>query len=807
MLMICALGWIMGISMIGYTWEILPKSSWILCAFLFVLVLVQWRIYTRLQMQGFRLIHLTVAFLLSVLLGYQYADLQLRERLVSRQLETKTTEIIVHVAQLNQLGSATIQQPLTVLSPHQPSVKWLGFQRQDNKQQHTPLELGAYYRLKGKVRAVHGYAVDGVFDQEKWYLQQNYQASFQIQHAEKLQLQQLTRLGYQAAVEQHETFFLQWRIWIEKKRLAVRHYISEQPFKQQGLLLALLTGDESLLSSQLEDDFQRYGMSHLLVISGPHVLIFAGLFCWCLQRIINKFSPSIYLIWARPYVMSLPFLICVALYCAFVGFEIPALRTLLICLCAYALLLFKQPLYPFRLLLCSASLLLLFDPFSILSAAFWLSYGACFILLRIYQTIHDHQHQEHQSMQQKTIFAIKVLVDSQWKIFVALLPLSIIFFKQVAWVSPLTNLVAIPWLGLLVVPLDVVAGLSFFVYEPLAGVLFQVNDLLLQGLIGFLKLIDQGLSPQLIYMPLSREMICSLGVGLVILFLPRNTVPKIWGILCFLPVFFADEQRHHFEFHVLDVGQGQSIFVRQQHHSLLVDTGGSYNETQFSLAKQILLPFFAVKGQKTLEQVILTHLDQDHSGAYEKLEKLIKIEKVMSNEKIQTELPFQYCYRDKIWNWQQVEFRVLYPRAEDLIHAAENKNEYSCVLYIRVKDAQPYEHFLIMGDSGWQTEYAILKNEPNLPVDVLILGHHGSKNSSAYDFLAHYRPKLAIASAGHDNSYGHPSRELQARLKALNIPLWTTNQHGTLRFVLNDHEMQLERQRERRLWLRRDEPD
>ncbi len=87
-----------------------------------------------------------------------------------------------------------------------------------------------------------------------------------------------------------------------------------------------------------------------------------------------------------------------------------------------------------------------------------------------------------------------------------------------------------------------------------------------------------------------------------------------------------------------------------------------------------------------------------------------------------------------------------------------------------------------MGDAGWETEFKLLQHYPDLRVDVLVLGHHGSRHSSAYDFLQHYRPQYAIASAGATNRYGHPSIEVQARLAALQIPLLSTAKAGSISF-------------------------
>jgi len=108
-----------------------------------------------------------------------------------------------------------------------------------------------------------------------------------------------------------------------------------------------------------------------------------------------------------------------------------------------------------------------------------------------------------------------------------------------------------------------------------------------------------------------------------------------------------------------------------------------------------------------------------------------------------------------------------------------------------------------MGDAGWEAEYQLIKEYPDLKVDVLVLGHHGSKHSSAYDFLATLKPKLVVASTGFNNRYGHPSKEVLARLQALNIPFKSTIDQGTLSFVSQNNQMVLYTRRSERSWLRR----
>ena len=165
----------------------------------------------------------------------------------------------------------------------------------------------------------------------------------------------------------------------------------------------------------------------------------------------------------------------------------------------------SRAIKPFQLLIYSACLFLIYDPFSILSAAFWLSYGACFILLRIYQTISTLPKDRIKNRTEDIKFAIKILIESQWKIFIALMPLVIIFFQQIAWFAPLSNLIAIPILSMLVVPLDIFAACVWLIFPSLGLVLFTLNNMLLSVLIGLLDVL-MSLTPDLqgiSYIPLS----------------------------------------------------------------------------------------------------------------------------------------------------------------------------------------------------------------------------------------------------------------------------------------------------------------
>ena len=803
------LGWITGIAFMGLDLPFVATTWWVwlvLAIAVFAYGFYDRRLYSNNPIYK-ALILISVGWALFCT-GFHYADTALEQRLKFRELEAQSFEAIVYIKKIDELSDEGQKQIAEVLNRHTQPVNWLFYERKaqaDLGQYAQRLQLGSYYRIDGVIKPAHSYAVAGAFDQEKWFLQQNVMSAFTVHHIQPLTADEIYRLGYHQHLKKQQTFLAKFLLNVERMRLQFRHVLQTSTLKHKGLLLALLTGDESLLSSELKQQFQQLGISHLLAISGPHVLIFALLLTWLLKSIVQRYCPKLYLWQPRQILLLLPFVFSVLLYVVFVGFEIPAIRTLLTVIITSLFLLFRQSIQPLSLLVYSASLLLIYDLFSILSAAFWLSYGACFILLRIYQTIQQIPQELILTPTQKLVLIVNIFIESQWKIFIALLPLLLIFFQQISWAAPLSNLIAIPLLSGLIVPLDIIAACVWLLIPAFGQFLFQCNDVLLSGLMWLLNIL-QHFSPSLYGVSYTPLMMVNLIVGLIILFMPRGTIPKIWVGICFLPIVLGVKAQPTI-LNILDVGQGQSIFLQHPQQTLMIDTGGSYDETKFSLGERVVIPFLRQHGIRTLDHVILSHLDQDHSGAFPSIQNAFDITQVQSNERGDT-MPFKdnfsLCRQGQNWTYSNLKIQILSPDLNGLALAQHQQNEQSCVVYLQFLNAKPYQNFLIMGDAGWETEYKLLQQYPDLKVDVLVLGHHGSKNSSAYDFLAVLKPKLAIASAGFDNRYGHPSQELQSRLRALHIPLLNTAQTGSLSFIFDRGSVELKQQRQQLKWLRRE---
>lgn len=329
MFKIILLGWIAGIAMMGRTLECIEPFTCITGILTFLI----WAIYFYKKRKhqigsGLRalVILISASFLFGI--GAQYADSALEERLYYKIMHSDTHEVIIYVHQMGESSDKGIKQVAEVLNIHPDVVNWVFYIDQSllGAEKSSSLELGQYYRITAKTKPIHSYALEGAFDVEKWFVQQNWQATAQVYRIQTLSKQEVMSAGFYLHVKQQQTWRAQFLQSVEKLRLKFRNYFIDSSLSHHALLLALLTGDRSLLNPELEQQFQRFGISHLLAISGPHVLIFAAMVSWIFTRLIHRFKPEIYLSIPRQKLVLLPFLMCVILYCAFVGFEIPALR-------------------------------------------------------------------------------------------------------------------------------------------------------------------------------------------------------------------------------------------------------------------------------------------------------------------------------------------------------------------------------------------------------------------------------------------------------------------------------------------------
>ena len=216
---------------------------------------------------------------------------------------------------------------------------------------------------------------------------------------------------------------------------------------------------------------------------------------------------------------------------------------------------------------------------------------------------------------------------------------------------------------------------------------------------------------------------------------------------------------NHFvsEVDFINVGQGDSILIRDKNTTVMIDTGGVLS---FDMAKEVLIPFLRKRKIYKIDCLIASHQDYDHIGAKDSLISNFTIKKYVDSKK---DFPL------KINNLTFNNYNV---------YEANDENEKSLFLstYFMGKT------FLFTGDADTTIEKKILEDNPSLRADVLKIGHHGSKTSSSYNFLKQISPEVCIISVGQNNKYGHPDKDVINRLDKLNIKYRRTDLEGTISY-------------------------
>ncbi|XID75513.1 DNA internalization-related competence protein ComEC/Rec2 [Alkanindiges sp. WGS2144] len=744
-------------------------------------------------------LHMTV-FACALLFGMGYSHYQLQQALQARLTQPVERTALVKVTTISDGVGENWRQVVEEIRPDaMPPQRWVLYSAFDWQAQQKVLppdmQPGQVWQVKIRLKPVHGNASWGAFDVEKWLLQQHIQATGTVLSAQRLNPQQIRQFSIAAPSMLENILY-----GIQQERLRIRQHIMQFDSPAKGVLLGLLTGDRSLIDAKTTLLYQQMGISHLLAISGPHVLLAAFMMSWLLQKLLNGF-PQLYLKaerrrWILPF-----FLFMVLLYAGLAGFDIPAQRTVVMVALLVVLLWFRQRWQSSSILLLAGCILLLLDPLAILSVAFWLSFGAVAILLSMHRSaiaLEEAATPVSKIKQYKQASWQFVLL--QWRLFVLLAPLVLLSFAKISWLAPVVNLLAIPLLSLVVLPLNLLAYAVGWFSPSLADVIWQLALMLLTFFHALLNTLAQLFPYALQPFSLTAFQLLALFLVLLFLLLPKGIFSKWWIAFLLIPVFYPLRAVAPLSVHVLDVGQGLSVLIQTKNHNMLLDAGGKLMNSD--MGEKVVIPALQAQGVKRLDKLMLSHLDLDHSGGAPAILQQFPVIQLTSSE-VYENYPTYLCEAGQSWQWDGVLFKVLSPLVQH--RAFNDKNESSCVLMVETPAQKntPAQRLLVMGDAGLYTEFLLQQQQADLKADILILGHHGSKYSSSSAFLKVVNPQRAVVSAGYLNRYGHPAPIVLARLNELGITVDSTIDSGTLSYQLgNDVDLEPVRFRDQKTWLR-----
>ncbi|HKW36747.1 MAG TPA: DNA internalization-related competence protein ComEC/Rec2 [Burkholderiales bacterium] len=726
------------------------------------------------------------AFVAFTALGFAWAAALAHWRLSDRldpDLEGRDVVVTGVIASLPQPFERGVRFDFDVETPEDGvprriSLAWYGGLAEGSGAA-VPVRAGERWRLAVRLRRPHGSVNPHGFDYEAWLLERGIRATGYVRPPD----------GEGAAAERLQALVLRPPYLIDRLREAARQRIlgalPDHPYA--GVLVALAVGDQRAIDGAQWQLFARTGVSHLMSISGLHVTMVAGLlaalvsFCW-------RRSERLALALPAQKAAALAGFAAAFAYCLVSGFAVPAQRTLYMVGVVAAALWLGRATSASRVLAAALFVVLLLDPWAVLSPGFWLSFAAVAVIFHVSSGLTA---KAHWLVQWGRV---------QWAVTAGLAPLMLVLFQQVSLVSPLANAAAIPLVSLVVTPLALLgAALPFDWPLVLAHALLEALMAMLRWLAALPSALWQQHAPVPWTVPLAL-----LGIGWLLL--PRGFPARWLGAVLALPLFTvlppapgAGELWLTF----LDVGQGLAVIARTERHALLYDAGPAFNALSDS-GSRIVLPYLRGEGVARLDALVVSHDDRDHSGGAATVIEGMPVAALWSslppgNALLSAGPPTEPCIAGRGWEWDGVRFEFLHPDAAGASGRAVRANNRSCVLRI----AAPGGRALLTGDIERAAERELLQRAPALlAAEALLVPHHGSATSSGAEFVREVAPRYAVFAVGYRNRFGHPREEILGRYRDAGSALLRTDTGGAIeiRFSAEAAQVELQRERARRYW-------
>ena len=529
-------------------------------------------------------------------------------------------------------------------------------------------------------------------------------------------------------------------------------------------LYAFIMGDSSHIEESVRESYQTNGISHLLALSGMHVTL---LFSTILKA-LNKIKKT-----------KLNFL----MVCILLGFYLfltgapPSLvrATLLFVILNISKIgnIKIKTSYALSLIFC---LLMMYNKYYIYNMGFLLSFTVCFYL---------------------TLFNIKgrnyfeSLLLTSIVAFIAGTPIIISNYNTINILSVLLNLLFVPLVTFFVFPLSIIY------------ILTNTFGFLLNFFINILELLSVVLSKvsvTFILKDIGAFIIIYIIIGIFVLKKIKQKKYRYLLLYLLLFMFHSNLFSIYPEVTFLDVGQGDSYLIELPYNkgNILIDTGGviSYKEewakrkSPYSIGLDTIIPYLKKRGIKKLNYLILTHGDHDHMGEAINLVNNFKVEKVIFNNDTFNDLELNLVKILKEKNIKYYKNMKSISLDKNKLHFLnnelyDNENDNSNVIYTELNNHK----FLFMGDAGVEVEKNIIEKYNLQNIDVLKVGHHGSKTSSGKKFINEINPEYGVISVGKNNRYGHPNDGVLENLEDSNI--YRTDQDGSIMFKVKKNKLEI----------------
>ena len=543
-------------------------------------------------------------------------------------------------------------------------------------------------------------------------------------------------------------------------------------FHDNPYLYTFILGNVSYIDDRVLQSYRSNGISHLFSISGMHVTLLSSV----LFKILKKFSLS------ENYCYFLTSLFLIS-YLFLTGLSPSILRGILFFIFFSINKVYYFHIKSVNIFLLVLSMALFINPFYIYDVGFQYSFCISFSLLVLSNFIIRYKH-----------YLSKLLITS-FISFIVSVPITLYNFYEINLLSIFYNLFYVPFVSIIVFPLSIITFL-FPIIEPI----FQFFIYILESSSLYISHFD---ILQFIFMKIDFWFYILYYLFIILFFMGILYKKHLFLIPLFI-VIVIHYVLPNFDtssyLEVIDVGQGDSLLLHIRNKNILFDTGGNLGYTDepwmkrrrnYSIVKNTTIPLLKSFGIKKIDYLILSHGDYDHMGEAINLVSNFKVEKVIFNcgefNELEKELikvldkkKIKYYSCIKELNIDNNKLYFLQTKEYD------NENDNSNVIYTELDGYK----FMFMGDAGVEKEKDILNKYNISGIDVLKIGHHGSKTSSSKEFINSINPKYSLISVGKNNRYGHPKDSVLETLS--NSKIYRTDIDGSIMFKIKNNKLEIE---------------
>jgi competence protein ComEC len=522
--------------------------------------------------------------------------------------------------------------------------------------------------------------------------------------------------------------------------------------KSSNYIKTLLFCDNTL-SKEIKESYRINGISHLFSVSGMHINFFVSIIYLYLNKItynkrIKYLITNIFII---IYLILFP--------------SSSLLRSAVMSILYSINYLLKLKIKKIDILLLTLGVSLLINPFIIYDLGYIYSYTITFFLVLSSSTLKNKN-------------KINKIIYISLLSFLVSIPITIYNSYEINIISILLNIILVPIISIIILPLTILT----YIFPILDSILYLFTSTL-----ETISLFISKIKITKIIFPKPSLLIIALYY-IIFLLSYQNKKYFYLNIILLIIIYISPYLNSNFEIVMFEVGEADCHLIKYPYNknTILIDTG----KNEYKIKNEVI-PYLKSIGIKKIDYLIITHGDLDHMGEGINLVNNFKVEKVIFNcgpyndleqelIKVLDKKKIKYYSCIKELNIDNNKLYFLQTKEYD------NENDNSNVIY---SELNVYK-FMFMGDAGIDKEKDILDKYNLSNVDVLKVGHHGSKTSSSKEFINVINPKYSIISVGKNNRYGHPNKEVLENLE--NSKIYRTDEDGSIMFKIKNNELKIE---------------